>query len=431
MQSNSFTKQLKDSFNQSTIHQIARKQRFFQRERKITPYNLLMALISAFASEELASLADLQRHYNLLNEEPVAYKPFHNQLAKKSFSNFMSEVAHYLFHQLAGKYIERDSTGTFSEFDKVIIQDGTSFALHDGLSDVFPGRFSSVSPAAVELHVAWDCQNNTFESLSLTKDTASERAYLPEASSLSGSLLLADAGYFSRDYIHQLQQAKAHFIMKVDSKINPYIEQCFTPTRYNKKLTGEPLKSSFDFLSKEHPNDLDVHWQSLDGHWFVSRLIVSWNTKVKCFQYLVTNLPRHRYTCQRVIGAYRFRWQIELLFKEWKSYSNLKKFNTQKAHIAEGLIWASLIAALLKRLLAVKTQQLYQVIISPIKVANCSKVLLPELFLYLIKNSTTQINNVLDRLFRFLKTNARRAHPKRDKVYGWDDIGFKPFYGEA
>src|SRR5262249_44682075 len=53
-----------------------------------------------------------------------------------------------------------------------------------------------------------------------------------------------------------------------------------------------------------------------------------------------------------VSRLYRFRWQIELLFKEWKSYANLHKFDTGNEHIAAGLIWASLCAAVLKRFLA-------------------------------------------------------------------------------
>ena len=51
-------------------------------------------------------------------------------------------------------------------------------------------------------------------------------------------------------------------------------------------------------------------------------------------------------------------YNIELLFKEWKSYANLHAFDTAKVAIVEGLIWAAIAAAVLKRFLAHMTQLL-------------------------------------------------------------------------
>ena len=42
-------------------------------------------------------------------------------------------------------------------------------------------------------------------------------------------------------------------------------------------------------------------------------------------------------------------YNIELLFQEWKSYANLHAFDTEKPAIVEGLIWAAIAAAALKR----------------------------------------------------------------------------------
>ena len=57
---------------------------------------------------------------------------------------------------------------------------------------------------------------------------------------------------------------------------------------------------------------------------------------------LCTNLPRTPSSVDLVSRLYRFRWQIELCFTEWKSYANLHEFDTGNAHVAEGLMWAGL-----------------------------------------------------------------------------------------
>lgn len=72
---------------------------------------------------------------------------------------------------------------------------------------------------------------------------------------------------------------------------------------------------------------------------------------------LCTNLPRTPSSAALVGRLYRFRWQIGLCFKEWKSYANLHKFDTGNPHIAAGRFWASLCAAILKRFLAHAAQR--------------------------------------------------------------------------
>ena len=39
---------------------------------------------------------------------------------------------------------------------------------------------------------------------------------------------------------------------------------------------------------------------------------------------------------RQVMSLYRCRWQVELLFKEWKSHNRLKGFVTGQKAIAEG-----------------------------------------------------------------------------------------------
>jgi Transposase DDE domain len=55
------------------------------------------------------------------------------------------------------------------------------------------------------------------------------------------------------------------------------------------------------------------------------------------FTYLHTNLSRDDFTAWQVGQLCRLRWQIELLFKEWKSYGNLHRFDTSNAPLAKDL----------------------------------------------------------------------------------------------
>jgi hypothetical protein len=67
----------------------------------------------------------------------------------------------------------------FSECNRIVIQDGTSFALHAALAEVFPGRFHTVSPAAVELHCTLELRQEAPITIALRPDTDSEHDYRP------------------------------------------------------------------------------------------------------------------------------------------------------------------------------------------------------------------------------------------------------------
>jgi hypothetical protein len=96
---------------------------------------------------------------------------------------------------LTMKVLGFEAGTAFSEFRRLLIQDGSSFAIHKALAHVFPGRFNAIKPAAVELHCTLDLLQDAPITISLSPDTDSERAYLPEPNSLKGDLLLSDRGY--------------------------------------------------------------------------------------------------------------------------------------------------------------------------------------------------------------------------------------------
>jgi hypothetical protein len=113
-----------------------------------------------------------------------------------------------------------------------------------------------------------------------------------------------------------------------------------------------------------------------------------------------------------------------LLFKEFKSYCNLKKFSTEKKHIVKTLIYRSFITVLLKRFLAFSTEQLKSLWISTQKTGRAASD-----WLKLLVGGIVQRKPIVDVLVEVVDMIARlcqRAHPKRDLKHGLYQFGGLP-----
>ena len=192
------------------------------------------------------------------------------------------------------------------------------------------------------------------------------------------------------------------------------------------KFVGKPLKTLR--FAKRGAVDLRVRWK-VQGQSLECRLIVTWNSSTKEFQYLATNLPPERYSVYEVAKAYRLRWQVELLFKEWKSYANLHAFDTQNPAIVEGLIWAAISATALKRFLAHTAQVVAGVETSTRKVAMCAVHFLHDILRARSQRSRIASLNLCAR-HRLPRRERKRADPKRDRERGRLQFGREPIFAD-
>jgi hypothetical protein len=134
-------------------------------------------------------------------------------------------------------------------------------------------------------------------------------------------------------------------------------------------------------------------------------------------------LPRAEFPADLVSRLYCFRWQVELLFKEWKSYANLHRFDTANTYIARGLIWASLAAAIVKMFIAHAAEAATAAPISTRKVAMCARLFIRQLMMALSR--PRRLRALFDSIVRFLEGNACRANPCRDKERGRLNAGLE------
>jgi Transposase DDE domain len=416
-------------FSESLLNACGKDAKFCRRMRTITPFRFGLALTATCASQRVETLADFHRGFNALFGTPITYKAFYNQLAKPHFTDFMRTVTSRLVGEMTLKVLGFEKGRAFSEFRQIVIQDGSSFAIHDGLREVFPGRFKVVKPAAVELHTTMDLLCDAPTTVVLTPDTTNEQAFLPEPASLRASVLLADRGYLDLHYMRHVQNEGGFFIIRAKAGMNPQVVEAFREdgTRL-RSLRNKSLKAIHAKLPKRQRVELVVEWQ-VDEHPLRLRLLISWNRQTKDFCYLLTNLPEQRYRLDMIYRAYKWRWQVELLFKEWKSYANLHAFDTANPAIVEGLIWAAIAAAALKRFLAYMTQLLAEVPMSTRKVAMCAMHVLGGIVQALKTGDVAGLYNALEEAITYLAYHAQRAHPERDRRTGRSQLGLEPLFG--
>ena len=239
-----------------TLNQQAKCCKFMQRIRDIQPLQLVTSLIAAFSQGNTNSIAELQRQFNgmqLSEADFVAYKPFHNQLRKSAFPIFMERLTRMLMAQLM-KQQQGKIPSKFRQFERILLHDGSSFAIHNHLKDEFPGRFSTVSPAAVECHVTMSLLEQTPVNMTIAADTLSEHGFRPAADTLRRQLLLADAGYLDQDYYHQIAQHGGYYLVRGKLTLNPTIVEARNGQgRLLPKLAGKKLK---DVTRRDNRSDV-------------------------------------------------------------------------------------------------------------------------------------------------------------------------------
>jgi hypothetical protein len=425
------------------LDELARETGFVRRQRLVTATAVVWAFVVTLGGQSTEYISDVLRTLNAQEGWTLRYKPFWDRLAQPAFAAFMRELFQRLCREVSLRILERDARGVAMQFSAIFIDDGSSFAVADGLRDVFPGRFTKIKPAAVELHAHMDLLSGNLLRVTLAPDTETERKFLPAPASLPrGSLSLRDRGYIDVSYFEGLADSGAYLICRAGTDLNPTIVRVLRgmSARDARRWAGKRLQ---ELRAKMPRRDLEllVSWPRPAGRSVELRLVIRYvppkqkapksvrakgKTKRKSasesWTWLLTNLPTS--VSPWAVGQlYRLRWQIELVFKDWKSCANLHAFQSEQRHIVEGFIWASLCAAFLKRAAAHVAQVLAHRPISTRLAAMAGPHIVRLLAAWARSGFRAKH---LDRLLAFLLGNALPTHPERISRSPAAAVGLRP-----
>lgn len=330
-------KSLEDVFSKKELTVAAMEAGFLKRKSKVSPsvfFDLMMYDASSGKSRSLNQLAIEAR-----SEHDIGVTK--QGMDKKFNDNTLSFFKLLIEKQLSMELDQQVEAGWLSSFNRVTIKDGTRFKLPQEYKEYLPGSGGSASEAGACLQFEFDFKSGHVINLSLT---AANRPDVKDA--LEGfdliernDLVIRDLGYYSFSSLNNILDKGAYFISRLGSKTNVYEEK-------NKELTKLDFKTLYrrmkrDKLTKVYkdvfigskpliPVRLTIElipetvyeqrmrrtrklhkkkgYQTSEKYKFLSR-----------FNLFITNVPVTILPDEVIQALYRIRWQIELIFKIWKS----------------------------------------------------------------------------------------------------------------
>jgi hypothetical protein len=316
-------------FDKSVIEELAVFCGFARRKpRKISPYHFVLGFIMSCCKKQ-NSFSSWAQQIGLLSGESVSKQGVFDRIHSGATAFAKALLQHVLLQQSKSHF----ATELFSSFGKVLLQDSTTFRLPQILSSIFPGNRSRGEQKAVaRIQSIIDIKAIKFLDLVLGAFTQNDQS--ASGSVLAwvrkGDLVIRDLGYFAIDTFEKFIKAEVHFLSRLKYGVNIY------------DLQGRPIplkqllkqgKRVDRWVLIGHKNQISVRLVMipLAAQYAAEKIRKAKNDRDRrlnhskeYYQWLgfsiyITTVEDACWNTAEVAKAYSVRWQIEIIFKSWKS----------------------------------------------------------------------------------------------------------------
>lgn len=336
-------------FKPEKLNEMAKKSGAIERVRKLDG----SALLDTALSDENHSFNGISMMLLRRRELDVSRQAVHQKYSGK-MADFIKAVFEHL---LTVGLPEEGIQGM-----ELYIKDSTKFALPESMAEHFPGTKGNGIKAGVSVQFEFGVKSGQ-SSIKLTAANENDQgeSNADKETIRPGALYMRDLGYAHMGYMNNIREKGAFFINKLNVKAIIYT---LAETGY-KALDLSELQNMTGIFDKEvfigedkMPARVIIEPVSADLK--AARIAAAEKESKKKgyatsdyfkqragFNFIMTNLSAEKYSAELVQKLYHLRWQIELVFKAWKSFlkvHDIKKNNTQRIFcmLYSKLIWAVL-----------------------------------------------------------------------------------------
>lgn len=340
------------------LQQIAVSSKFYKRSSKMLPAKFFDILMHSASVNTTYSLARFSGEAALTYGVSISKQAFDARFDKTAVS-FVKGV----LDQVIANQIKLPIEASFLEkFKSIKLKDSTRFDIPNCLKEHFPGFGGKVtSEAGISIQCELDLKNNCIHELDITSakknDVTDAKEKINDIE--KGDLIIRDLGYFSSKILKSIIEKKAFFLSRLKSKMtvfdknqeelsfkkiyNKMIESQMT--RYHLQATiGEKEKVPVRLMIELMPDEIyQERIRKMEKENKKRKQKTSDEYKIRAhFNLMVTNIPEKDLPAENIYMLYKIRWQIELMFKTWKSVMGINQIHPMKYHRLLCLLYAKL-----------------------------------------------------------------------------------------
>jgi len=356
-----FIREVSQFFKEETTEAEARETGFVKRESKLTGHLFLTVFTFGMSLYGTPSLNELVGLLKLVAPEL--------EMSREGLYQRINEEAVKFFEAMLSLVIKLEVPSeleltVLSAFKRILIFDSTAFQLPETLAPYFKGFGGDASEAGIKILFGYDLKSARFFYVVLNGTDADHlirNGVIGEIG--TGDLEISDLGFFGVETFAQIEARGAFYVSRLKTNVTVY--------RKNEagNLEEYDLSEAVKKMKEGDRTEIEVCLKSGETV-ITTRLVIECVPEVvkaervrklnqinlkkgrqtqertKLLQGVnlhITNAPAELLSAKVIRQFYTVRWQIELIFKNWKSNFQLDEVTGKKPHRIKCMIYAKLL----------------------------------------------------------------------------------------